>query len=81
MEIEKLKEHLMQEIQQLEAQKEEAIKEASECSEQHMDTLRDQLIGWWSQEDLPHLYGWWSRKDLPCLWEMGISIKTKMLPQ
>ncbi|XP_068094283.1 kinesin-like protein KIFC2 isoform X2 [Hyperolius riggenbachi] len=45
VEIEKLKEQLMQEIHQLESQKEEAIKEASECSEQHMDTLRDQLIG------------------------------------
>ncbi|KAM9306024.1 kinesin-like protein KIFC3 [Gastrophryne carolinensis] len=44
-EIRKLKEQLMQEIHQLEAQKEEAIKEASDCSEQHMDTLRDQLTG------------------------------------
>ncbi|XP_075050673.1 kinesin-like protein KIFC2 isoform X2 [Mixophyes fleayi] len=44
-EIGKLKDELMLEIHQLEVQKEEAIKEASECSEQHMETLKDQLSG------------------------------------
>ncbi|XP_077127643.1 kinesin-like protein KIFC3 isoform X4 [Ranitomeya variabilis] len=43
--IGKLKGELMQEVHQLEAQKEEAIKEASECSEQHMEQLRQQLVG------------------------------------
>ncbi|XP_053571957.1 kinesin-like protein KIFC3 [Bombina bombina] len=44
-EIALLRDALMQEIHQLEAQKEEAIKEASESSEQHLEHLRDQLSG------------------------------------
>ncbi|KAM8966335.1 kinesin-like protein KIFC3 [Pelodytes ibericus] len=44
-EIGNLREELMQEIHQLEVQKEEAIKEASGCSEHHLRLLRDQLAG------------------------------------
>uniref|UniRef100_A0A8C5WH39 Kinesin-like protein n=1 Tax=Leptobrachium leishanense TaxID=445787 RepID=A0A8C5WH39_9ANUR len=44
-EIGNLKEGLLQEIYQLEAQKEEAIREASQCSEQHLENVRDQLSG------------------------------------
>lgn len=44
-EITKLREELLREISHLEAQKEEAVKEASECSEQHLEQLREQLTG------------------------------------
>ncbi|XP_063306958.1 kinesin-like protein KIFC3 [Pelobates fuscus] len=44
-EIGNLKTELMQEIHQLEAQKEDAIREASECSDQHLKEVRGQLLG------------------------------------
>lgn len=44
-EMAQLREQLLREISHLEAQKEEAVKEASECSEQHLDQLRQQFAG------------------------------------
>ncbi|XP_067872250.1 kinesin-like protein KIFC3 isoform X2 [Heterodontus francisci] len=44
-EIQKLREDLLQKISQLEASKDEAVREASECSEEHLDQLRQQFTG------------------------------------
>eukprot|EP00062_Callorhinchus_milii_P010283 gi/632954981/ref/XP_007893246.1/ PREDICTED: kinesin-like protein KIFC2 [Callorhinchus milii] len=44
-EIEKLSRELRQEISHLEASKEEAVREASQCSEKHLDQLREQFSG------------------------------------
>ncbi|RXM28493.1 Kinesin-like protein KIFC3 [Acipenser ruthenus] len=44
-EIGKLREDLLKEITHLEATKDEAVKEAAECSEQHLDQLREQFTG------------------------------------
>uniref|UniRef100_A0A8C8RGR7 Kinesin family member C2 n=1 Tax=Pelusios castaneus TaxID=367368 RepID=A0A8C8RGR7_9SAUR len=44
-EITKLREMLQEEISHLEAQKAEAIKEATECSEQHLEQLQEQVAG------------------------------------
>ncbi|XP_043922240.1 kinesin-like protein KIFC3, partial [Protopterus annectens] len=44
-EIEQLRDDLLQEIKHLEAGKEQAVKEASECSEIHLEELREQFSG------------------------------------